>query len=83
LPVVARRDAAPRDELFAEHGRAAVADLAGDLLDMQRGCFQEFFGAAEPLAEQPGVRGCSGGRLEVPGERAAAHQSAGRKLVQG
>lgn len=61
-----------------EHGRDAVSDL----LDRDCGGFQELLGAAEPLAEQPGLQGRCYGRLEVPDELSPAHQRAGRKLIQ-
>jgi len=47
-PVVARREAAPRRELLAEHGRAPVADPFRDLLDRQARGFQQFLGLTAP-----------------------------------
>ena len=55
--------APPGGELLAEHSGTSVTDLPGDLLDRQPGRLQQFFGHAQPLVQQPGMRGCAGGCL--------------------
>lgn len=53
--VGAGRYAPAAHELFAQDGRASVSDAVGDLLDRQVRGLQEFLGAGQTQAPQPGV----------------------------